>query len=62
MSACCGVQELPLPATAREQISVGLAIIDAIDVRLGPIDTQLCAFARRQSGCKALQRQYGITP
>jgi transposase len=54
------VGDLPLPATGREQIAVGLAIIDAIDLQLGPIDKELSAYARRQVGCKALMSQYGI--
>ena len=54
------VRELPLPATGREQLAVGLAMVDAIDVQLGPIDKELCAYARRQLGCKALRAQYGI--
>ena len=32
------VQELPLPAVGREQIAVGLAVIDAINLRLAPFD------------------------
>jgi transposase len=54
------VRELPLPATGREQITVGLAMVDAIDLQLGPIDKELGAYARRQVGCKALRRHYGI--
>jgi transposase len=37
-----------------------LAIIDAIDVQLRPIDRELCCYARRQPGCKALQAHYGV--
>jgi transposase len=49
-----------LPAVAREQITVALCMIDALDVQLVPIDTELRAYARRQVGCKALMRHYGI--
>ena len=49
-----------LPAVAREQIAVGLKMIDALDVQLAPIDRELRAYARRQAGCKALMRHYGI--
>jgi transposase len=49
-----------LPAIAREQIAVALTMIDALDVQLTPIDRELRAYARRQAGCKALMRQYGI--
>ena len=54
------VCQLPLPATGREQIAVGLAMVDAIDLQLQPIDKELCAYARRQVGCRALRRHYGI--
>jgi len=51
----------PLPETAREQITVGLAMIDALDVQLAPLTKELCAWARRQAGCKALiDAYYGI--
>ena len=32
-----------LPATAREQITVGVAMIEALDLQLAPIDKQLRA-------------------
>jgi transposase len=51
-----------LPAVAREQITVALHMIDALEVQLAPIDTELRAYARRQAGCKALMRHYGIGP
>jgi transposase len=35
-------------------------MIDARDVQLAPIDKQLRAYARRQVGCRALMRHYGI--
>jgi transposase len=54
------VQELPLSAAGREMIAVGLAVIDAIDLQLRPIDRELCRYARHQTGCKALQGHYGI--
>src|SRR4051794_7624997 len=50
----------PLPAAAREQIAVALAVIDALDVQLAPLDKQLRAFARRQAGCRALMGQFGV--
>jgi transposase len=50
----------PLPETAREQVTVALAMIDALDVQLAPIDSELRAYARRQPGCRALQAHYGI--
>jgi transposase len=54
------VSELPLPAAGREQIAIALAVIDAIDLRLAPFDRELCRYARRQPGCKALVGRYGI--
>jgi transposase len=50
----------PLPATAREQVQVALAIIDALETQIAPLDRELRAYARRQAGCKALMRHYGI--
>src|SRR3954471_24617543 len=50
----------PLAETAREQVTVALAIIDALETQIAPLDTQLRAYARRQAGCKALMRHYGI--
>jgi transposase len=50
----------PLPETAREQVSVALAMIDALDQQMRPIEKELRAYARRQAGCKALMAHYGI--
>jgi transposase len=50
----------PLPACAREQVTVALAMIDALDLQLAPLNKQLRAYARRQPGCRALMRHYGI--
>ena len=52
----------PLPAAAREQVTVALGMIDALDRQLAPIDKELRAYARRQAGCKALMVHYGIGP
>lgn len=54
------LQSLELPATAREQVTVALQMIDAVDLQLAPIDKDLRAYARRQPGCKALMGLYGI--
>ena len=35
-------------------------MIDALDAQIAPLDKQLRAYARRQSGCKALMAHYGI--
>jgi transposase len=50
----------PLPPAAREQITVFIAIIDALEVQISPLDKALRAYGRRQAGCKALQGHYGI--
>ena len=53
--------QLPLPQTAREQVDVGLKMIHALDCQIPPIDKQLRAYSRRQTGCKALiAAHYGI--
>ena len=50
----------PLSISAREQVTVALAMIDALDRELVPVDKELRAYARRQAGCKALMAHYGI--
>jgi transposase len=50
----------PLPACAREQITVAVAMVDALELQLAPIDRELRAYARRQPGCRALMAHYGI--
>src|SRR5204862_1264667 len=52
--------QAPLGETAREQVTVALSMIDALDVQLAPIDRELRAYARRQPGCRALMAHYGI--
>jgi transposase len=52
----------PLPAAAREQVTIALAMIDAVEAQIAPLDKQLRAYARRQAGCKALMAHYGIGP
>jgi transposase len=50
-----------LPTTAREQVIVRLQMIDALNAQLPPIEQQLRACARRQTGCRELtRRHYGI--
>jgi transposase len=51
----------PLPETAREQITVALTIVDALELQIAPLDRELRRYARRQTGCKALiDAYYGI--
>ncbi|MDP8909357.1 MAG: IS110 family transposase [Chloroflexota bacterium] len=54
--------ELKLPAAAREQITIAMTLIDAHDAQLVPLDQQLRDYAKRQPGCRALMRHYGIGP
>lgn len=54
------LDELELPGAARWQIEAALAMIDAVDGQLRPLDRELRALARRQPGCRALMRHYGI--
>ena len=51
----------PLSATAREQVTVALQMIDAFDIQLAPLTCELRDYARRQTGCQALiAAHYGI--
>jgi transposase len=55
------LQALALPETARQQLTVSLAMIDALDVQLAPLTKELRDYGRRQTGCKALiEAHYGI--
>jgi transposase len=56
------VEQAALPSVAREQVTVALAMIDALDSQMAPIDKQLGALAHRQPGARALQAHYGIGP
>ena len=50
-----------LSDTAREQITVAMAMIDALERQIAPMDRELRPYARRQTGCKALiDAYYGI--
>ncbi|MDP9189976.1 MAG: transposase, partial [Actinomycetota bacterium] len=52
--------QLALPAAAREQVTVALAMIDALDAQEAPITVELRRYARRQPGCRALIGLYGV--
>src|SRR3954447_22112942 len=54
------LEGLRLPAAAREQITVALRIIDALDAESAPLTRELRAYGRRQPGCRALMAHYGI--
>jgi transposase len=51
---------LELPADARERIEIALAMVDAIDARIAPLERELRQLARRQTGCRALMGLYGM--
>jgi transposase len=56
------LRALELPPAAGQRIEIALAIIDEIDRQLMPVERELARLARRQPGCQALMRQYGIGP
>src|SRR5215207_1177901 len=43
---------LELPADARERIEIALAMVDAIDAQIAPLERELRQLARRQTGCR----------
>ena len=50
-----------LSPAGREQVELGVRMIDALDRELEPLDRRLREFARRQPGCKALIAElYGV--
>jgi transposase len=54
------LEELKLSDVVREQVTVALQMIDALDAQSAPITQQLRLYARRQPGCWALMMHYGI--
>ena len=56
------LEALKLPPAAREQITIALTLSDAHDAQLAPLDQQLRNYAKRQPGCRALMRHYGVGP
>ena len=54
------LDEVEIRDAAREQITVAVAMSEALDTQIAPLDKQLRAYARRQLGCRALMRHYGI--
>src|SRR3954453_12343936 len=51
---------LDVPGDARERIKVALAMVDAIDAQIAPLERELRQLARRQTGCRALMELYGM--
>ena len=54
------LDEVEVPDAAREQITVALTMIEALETQIAPLDKQLRSYARRQPGCRALMAHYGI--
>jgi len=54
------LESLKLPPDASERIEVALQMIAAVDAQLAPLERSLRQLARRQPGCRALMRHYGI--
>ena len=53
---------LALARASLQRIEIAVAIIDEIDRQLVPLERELARLARRQAGCQALMRQYGVGP
>jgi len=49
-----------LSAAGRQYVDAALRRIDELSIEIVPLRIQLVDFARRQRGCQALQRHYGI--
>jgi transposase len=54
------LETLDVPADARERIEIALAMIDAIEAQIAPLERELRQLARRQTGCRALMSLYGM--
>jgi hypothetical protein len=52
--------QLKLSASADEALTVALAMIDACEAQLVPLDRELRRYAHRQAGCLALMRVFGV--
>jgi len=53
---------LELSASARQTLDVALAMIDACEQQLAPLDRELQRYARHQAGCVALMTMFGVGP
>ena len=51
---------LDIPEDARERIEIALAMVEAIDAQIAPLERELRQLARRQAGCRALIGLYGM--
>ena len=55
-------RRLELSPSARQALEVALAMIDACDAQIAPLDRELRRYARHQAGCVALMRMFGVGP
>jgi transposase len=55
-------EEQALSPSGRQAITVAWRVIDALTAELLRLRAELTGFARRQVGCRELQREYGIGP
>jgi len=56
------VSSVELPPAGRQVVEVGLHMLEVFDDEIEVLDHQLEHFARRQTGCQLLQRQWGMGP
>lgn len=49
-----------LSPAARQVVLTGLRLLDCLAAELLPLRRQIAVFARRQPGCRALLREYGV--
>jgi transposase len=54
------LEEMELPAAARQVVALSLNMIDHINEELEPVEAQLRAYAGSQAGCRALMEHYGV--
>ena len=54
------LEAVELADAAREQITVAIAMTEALNAQIAPLDRQLRLYPRRQAGCEALVVHYGI--
>lgn len=56
------LDRLELSPSARQALTVALAMIDACDAQIVPLDRELGRYARHQAGCVALMEMFGVGP
>lgn len=54
------LDSVDLSAAGRRCVDTALRRIDQLSTEIDPLPSQLVNFARRQAGCQAMQRHYGI--